>query len=141
TNTVGPLSLTVAGSSKETVGAARIEAVAGGKSETTGGSKTETVGVYMIKASKGLSVDALAATYNIAGTQKQKITGSHGQSAKGAAAVTTSRLKLEAEEKITLKCGQAEVVIGSDGVNFKGNDVTIEGTSKLEMTPPAISTP
>jgi hypothetical protein len=95
----------------------------------------------MVKASQAMSISALAASLNIAGTQRQKIAGSHAINADGAAAVTASKLKLEAQEKITFKCGQSEVVIGSDGVSFKGLDVTIEGSSKLEMPPPAIKTP
>jgi type VI secretion system secreted protein VgrG len=141
TNAVGAITVSVGGSSTETVGAARIELVAGGKAEMTGGSKTETVGVYMVKAGESMSVDAMAAMLNIAGTQRQKIAGSHAMTAGAAAALTAGRVKLEAAEKITLKCGQAEVVIADEGVSFQGMDVEIEGTAKLELTPPAITTP
>jgi hypothetical protein len=57
--------------------------------------------------------------------------------AEGPVGVLTSRLKLQASDKITLKCGLSEVVLTSEGVSIKGLDVTIEG-SKIKLTPPAI---
>jgi len=141
TNAVGGISVAIGGNSTETIGLARMELVAGGKSENTGGSKTETVGVYMAQLGQGLSMNAKVATFNIAGTQRQKIAGSHSLTTKGAAALTASRVKFDASEKITLKCGQAEIILSSSGVAFKGTDVTIEGVSSLKLTPPAIKPP
>ena len=54
------------------------------------------------------------------------------------ALVTTSRLKLEASEKITLKCGLSEVVIGGDGVMIEGLQVTVKGSQELKLDPAAI---
>ncbi len=139
-NSVMPIAFAIGGTSIETVGAARIELIGGSKSETTGIAKKETVGgLYLTSVSSGISVEAGAAlAENIAGTQRQKIGNSHAISSKGPALVTVSRLKLKASEKITLKCGQAEVVISSDGVDIKGMDVTVKGAQELKLDPPAI---
>ncbi|MFL5292375.1 MAG: type VI secretion system Vgr family protein [Myxococcales bacterium] len=137
-NAVGGIALGVGGASKETVGAARLE-LAGGRSETTGGNKIETIGgAYVVTAGEAIAIDAGAnIALTVGAVMKQKIEGAHGMSAKGAAGLMTSRLKLEANEKITLKCGLSEVVIGSDGISLKGLDVTVEG-SNIQLTPPAI---
>ncbi len=113
----------------------------GGKAESTGGKKLEAVGAYVVNAAQAIAIDAGAAVVlNVAGSMKQNIGKSHGITASGAAAVTVSKLKLDASGKITLKCGQASVVIGSDGVEIKGAlKVTIEASGKLDVTAPDIA--
>jgi type VI secretion system secreted protein VgrG len=137
-NAIGGISIGVGGSSTETVGAARLELAGGGRSESTGGNKIETIGgVYLITAG-AIAIDAGSnVAVNVGALMKQTIDGSHSLSADGPAAVLTSRLKMKAADKITLKCGLSEVVLSSDGVSIKGLEVTIEG-SDIKMTPPAI---
>ena len=86
-------------------------------------------------------MNAKVASFNIAGTQRQNISGSHSLTTKGPAALTAGRLKMEASDKITFKCGQAEITISDSGVSFKGLDVTIEAGTTLKMTPAAIKLP
>jgi len=138
-NDVGGISLGVGGASKETVGAARLEVAGGGRSESTGGNKFETVGgAYIAMAGDGIAVDAgKNVAINVGALMKQKIDGGHSLAAEGPAGMMTSQLKMKAASTITLKCGQSEVVLSSDGVTIKGLQVTIEG-SDIKLTPPAI---
>jgi type VI secretion system secreted protein VgrG len=138
-NTVAGISFGVGGSSKETVGGARLELAKGGRSESTKGDKIELVGgAYIVKASEGISLEADGnVALNVGAVMKQKIDGGHSISSEGPAVLMTSRLKMEASEKITLKCGLSEVVLSSDGIAVKGLDVTVEG-SDIKLTPPAI---
>jgi hypothetical protein len=138
-NTVGGISIGVGGSSKETVGAARLELAGKGRAESTGGNKFETVGgAYIVNAGKGISVDAGSnVAINVGAIMKLKIDGGHSIAAEGPAALMTTRLKMQANDRITLKCGLSEVVVSSDGVEIKGLDVTVEG-SDITLTPPAI---
>jgi type VI secretion system secreted protein VgrG len=139
-NAVGGISLAVGGSSKETVGAARLELAGGGRVETTTGNKNEIVGgAYVVSTGEGIAVDAGAnLAVNVGGFMKQNIGGDHTLTAEGPAALTTRKLKLEADESITLKCGKAEVVLNSDGVSMKGLMIIVEGSEKIDLEPPAI---
>jgi len=138
-NAVGGISLGVGGASKETVGAARLELAGGGRSESTGGNKFETVGgAYIAMAGDGIAIDAgKNIAINVGALMKQKIDGGHSLAAEGPAGMMTSQLKMKAASTITLKCGQSEVVLSSEGVTIKGLQVTIEG-SDIKLTPPAI---
>ncbi len=138
-NSVMPINFSIGGKSTELIGAARIEVIGGSKSESTGGTKTETVAAYIANIGTDIALDAGSAMAdNVAAVQKQNIGGSHAITSKSAALVTTSRLKLEASEKITLKCGQSEVVIGTDGVLIEGILVTLKGSQELKLDPAAI---
>jgi len=121
------------------VGAVRIELVGGGRSETTGGNKIETVGgAHLTLASAGIATDAGGnAALNVGGAMMQKIAGSHSISAEGPLVLTTATLKLQASEKITLKAGQAEVVLDGSGILIKGTMVTFRA-SKITIPPGAI---
>jgi len=122
------VSFGVEGASSETVGAARIELIGGGKTESTDASKLETVGTYMVNAKESLTVDAKGIVLNIAGTQKQSISGSHSLSADGPVVVNAPKLKLKGSGTITLTCGPSKVVVKSGGIFVEGAaSVTIEG--------------
>lgn len=140
-NSLGGVSFAVGGTSTETVGAARVELILGGKSETTGAAKAETVGVYMVDAKESFAVDAKAAiALNIAGTQTQKISGSHSLSADGPVVVTAPRLELKGKGTITLACGPCKVIVKSNGVLVEGAASLILEGSKIELDEGALGT-
>jgi len=131
TNALKGISLTVGGTSKETVGAARLEMFGGGKIESTGGAKAETVGLYMLDSKESLAITAgAAAAENVAGALAQRISGSHGLTAKGLVRISAPTFKLKGKGVITLSCGSTKVIIKSDGVFVEGGaSLTIEGSS------------
>lgn len=138
-NSAYGVTFNVGGHAKDTIGAAKIELTTGSKMENTKGSKTEITGSYVLMTSGALSFDATAAmAVNVAGVLRQTIGGGHSMSAKGAAAVTGARMKVDAGGKITLKCGLSEIVVDSGGVVISGLNVTIEGSAGLDVTDPSI---
>lgn len=138
-NSAYGVTFNVGGTARDSVGAAKVELTAGSKMENTKGSKTELTGSYVLMTGSSLSLDATAAmAINVAGLVRQTISGGHSMSAKGAAAVTASRMKVEAGGKITLKCGLSEIVVDSGGVVISGLNITIEGSAGLDVTDPAI---
>lgn len=140
-NSLGGVAVAIGGALTETVGAARIELIRNGKSETTGAAKLETVGVYMVNAKETLAIDAKAAiALTIAGSQTQKISGSHSLSAEGPVVVNAPRLELKGKGTITLTCGPSKVIVKSSGVLIEGAaTVTVEG-SKIELDEGALGT-
>jgi type VI secretion system secreted protein VgrG len=102
----GVLNETVAGARTEEVGAAKAEAVGGASAEVVGGSKTIKVGG------------------SISGTAAKAVTFSAGTDfgAKGAKHMT-----LEAGDSLTIKCGDASIVLK------KGGDISING-KKIQVT-------
>jgi hypothetical protein len=76
--------------------------------------------------------------WNAAGAMRAKWAKSHAYTAKGAAAVTASRVKFKASDGVSLKCGAAEITIDSSGIAIKGTMVTIEATGTLTLDAPAI---
>lgn len=138
-NSAYGVAFNVGGSAKDTIGAAKIELTTGSKMENTKGSKTEITGSYVLMTTGALSFDATAAmAVNVAGVVRQTIGGGHSMSAKGAAAVSGARMKVDAGGKITLKCGLSEIVVDSGGVVISGLNVTIEGSAGLDVTDPSI---
>jgi hypothetical protein len=127
------VSFAIGGSNTERVGGARVEKILGGKSETTGSSKQETVGIYMLKAAESLAITAkAAAVLNIAGSQRQKIGGSHSITAEGPLVINAPKLSVKASGTITLACGACKVIIKSGGVYVEGaSSLTIEGSTVL----------
>lgn len=136
---IGGIAIGVGGSSSETVGAVRIELVGGGRAETTGGNKTENVGgAHLTLASGGIATDAGGnVALTVGGGMIQKITGSHAISADGPLVLTTAMLKLQASEKLTLKAGEAEVVVDDSGILIKGTIVNLVA-GKITVPPGAI---
>jgi type VI secretion system secreted protein VgrG len=136
---IGGIAIGVGGSSTETVAAVRIELVGGGRAETTGGNKIETVGgAHLTLASEGIATDAgRNAALNVGGAMIQKIAGSHAITAGGPLVLTSAVLKLQASEKLTLKAGEAEVVVDGSGILIKGTMVTLRA-GKITVPPGAI---
>ncbi len=139
-NSLKGVSFGVEGAVTETVGAARVELIGGGKSETTGAAKAETVGTYVVNAKESLAIDAKGIVLNIAGVQKQSISGSHSLSAGGPVVVTAPKLKLKGSGTITLTCGKSKVVVKSAGIFVEGAaSLTIEG-GQVELDENALGT-
>ncbi|MCC7536426.1 MAG: type VI secretion system tip protein VgrG [Deltaproteobacteria bacterium] len=132
------ISFQIGGDSSEKVGLARTEVIRGGKSESVTEKKVETVGSYAVESKTSLAVTAkLAIVRTIEGAQKQKITGGHALSAKLVADLSTADLTLDAKQRITLTCGESEIVVGADGVSIKGKEIVFEADEIL-VEPPAI---
>jgi type VI secretion system secreted protein VgrG len=135
---IASLNIGVGKNSSEIIGGARIELIEGEKKESAA-IKSETVGMYVALLDEGLSIDATAALALNMAMETQNIKGGHAMNAGPAAALTASKMTFEADDQITLTCGQAELVIDSSGVNVKAaKSLTIEGTSKLTVQPAAI---
>lgn len=135
---IAGLNIGVGKNCTETIAGARIELIEGEKKESAA-LKTETVGSYVALLDEGLSIDASAAVALNVAMETQKIGGGHAMNAGPAAAVTAAKMTFEADDQVTLTCGQAEIVIDSSGVNIKAaKSLTIEGTSHLTVEPAAI---
>ncbi|MCC6322665.1 MAG: type VI secretion system tip protein VgrG [Phycisphaerales bacterium] len=128
----------IGGASTETIGAARAGIYTGGYCESVGAAKTEKVGVYMVKAPKGIAVDAKGAIALTIAKQTQKIGGNYSLTAKTVGAMTVSKADLKGST-VTFKCGTAEVVVSGSGIELAGvAGVTIKATGKLKLTSPNI---
>jgi type VI secretion system secreted protein VgrG len=138
-NSLKGIAVSVKGSSRETVGAARVELIRGGKAETTATSKLETVGVYMVNAKQSYTVTAKAAVaVNVAGSQRQNIKGGHTMGADGPVLLSGPKLKLTASGTITLACGACKVIINSSGISIEGaSELTVDG-SKVKLNENAL---
>ncbi|MEM9194727.1 MAG: type VI secretion system tip protein TssI/VgrG [Myxococcota bacterium] len=133
------LQIGVGGNVTENIGAARIELVKSGKAENIGAAKAENVGIYMLDAKDGIAVDAKAGIAINVASQQQKIGGGHSITAGAAGVITTTKLTLAASDTVTLKCGQAEVVVSSKGLSLKGATGVTVKASTIEMKPPVIT--
>ena len=124
----------IAGSVKETVGAAKIEMVLGNRTETVGGSKTETA-LGLVIITKGDETEKVtgAKTSMVGGAILEKIGGNHTITAGSPATFIGAFHKIEAGTSITLKCGASEVVIDGSGIAMTSPLVTITA-GKVSMT-------
>ncbi|MBZ0117879.1 MAG: hypothetical protein K8H88_12830, partial [Sandaracinaceae bacterium] len=137
-NSAYGVSFNIGGSNTENVGAVRAELVRGGHSETAA-SKSETVAAYAVIASVAFGVDATGAIALNTAATKMTLGKGYSAAASGIATVTAATVSLEADTAVTLKCGQAEVVVDASGISCKGAiKVTVEGTGSVKLKPPAI---
>jgi len=111
--------ITVGASQTITVGASQTITVSASETESYGGNHTQTVGG---KQSVTVAKDG---TYSIAGKR--------GTSVAGEDALDVGKtLSITAADKITLKTGDASIVMESGGaITIKGTDITIDGSGKI----------
>jgi len=131
----------VGGKSSETAEVGRVLVVAnGGAKESTRGNSVQMVGgLCLTQTKKGIDVQAgMVIGTSAVDSQKIEVKKSYEIAGQEEALMASSKIDLKAKEQIVLSCGLAEVVIGSDGLQVKGLNVKIEGTSKLELSQPAI---
>ncbi len=108
------------GSMTQSVGAAKASIVVGNHSTAIAASKTETaLGlVILTKADETEAVSAMKTTM-VGGAIAEKIGGSHTVVAGAMASFIGAFHKVEAEGKITFKCGGSTVVIDGSGVTIQ----------------------
>lgn len=99
------VTLGIGGSSKETVGAPRVELIKGAKAESCT-NKIETVGTYAIKTKAGITINAKPAVALTVASEKQDMRGGHDVEAGRAAALTASTVTLEGSDHVTLTAGR-----------------------------------
>ncbi len=123
-------SVTVGGSYTETVAALAIELVRGDKSTEIGGknSRTSLGEIATVKGKKNLSVSSDQQTM-IGGALMAKVKGNWKIDAKGAATFISAFMKIESKTKITLSCGDSELVIDGSGIAIKTGSLTIIGAT------------
>ncbi|HEX3395823.1 MAG TPA: type VI secretion system tip protein TssI/VgrG [Steroidobacteraceae bacterium] len=130
----GAMELTVGAALAITVGAAMSEAVAGAKSEVIGGSKTESTG-----ASKTLQVGTdLTETISknrsvtIGKDLTEKIDGQHSVQVTKESILTAKKVEITADDEISLKTGDASIVMKSNGdVTISGGKITVKASGDL----------
>ena len=120
---------TVGGAKMEEIGAYRMESIGGEKTEKIGGGKSVSTGKdYSIAVGKNMGIAvkekaSLSAEDDIGiGTQKKLII-----SAK-------ESILIQSEKDITLKAGNAQVVLKKDGtVEIKGKKINIKGSGDVKI--------
>jgi type VI secretion system secreted protein VgrG len=133
----------IAGASTETIGAARAVTIAaayqvsvgGVLNETVAGARTEEVG-----AAKSVNV-AGASSWNVGGSSSENVGGDKSVNGKGnvsfnagsnLTATAGKNAVIEAADQLTLKCGDATIVLNKNGdITIKGKNVTVNASGNL----------
>jgi type VI secretion system secreted protein VgrG len=130
----GAMELTVGAALAITVGAAMAETVGGAKTETVGVSKSESVG-----SDRTLTVGSNV-TESVGGNQtvsvgkdlKETIAGQHVVEVTKEAMVQAKKVQIVADDEISLKTGDAEIIMKKNGdITIKGNKITVKGSGDV----------
>jgi type VI secretion system secreted protein VgrG len=135
--TVGAaMELTVGAALAISVGAAMIESIGAHKSETIGGSKAENIGAgKSVDVGKGLNEKiAETRTVEIGKDLKENIAGDHHEVVKKDYMVRAKKIQLVADDEISLKTGEAEVIMKKNGdITIKGKKINIKGSGDVTI--------
>jgi type VI secretion system secreted protein VgrG len=130
----GAMEMTVGAALAITVGAVMSEAVGGSKTEQIGGSKTESTGRdKTLKVGKNHTVSINEnETVTIGKDCKETIDGQHAVEVKKEAILKAKKVQITADDEISLKTGDAEIVMKKNGdVTIKGGKITIKGSGDV----------
>jgi type VI secretion system secreted protein VgrG len=130
----GAMEMTVGAALAITVGALMAETVAGSKTESIGGSKTESTGKdKTLKIGKNYtqSINENCAV-TIGKDSKETIDGQQVIGVKKEAMLKAKKVQITADDEISLKTGDAEIVMKKNGdVTIKGGKITIKGSGDV----------
>ncbi len=125
----GALNQSVGGASAQEVGGALVSTVKGVSSEKVGDSKTVTVEKNLSMEAKEAASLAAAKDFGVSAGEAMALSAGKDFSidigAKGL---------IEAADKLTLKCGSAQIVLESGGdVTISGGKITVKGSGEVKI--------
>jgi type VI secretion system secreted protein VgrG len=134
TASINGVATNIAGAMTQNVGAAKLTMALGNIAEKTDGDKKETaLGLVIVSRADETESVKGAKTAMVGGLVYEKIAKDHSIEAKAPAIFIGAFHKIEAGKKITIKCGESEVVIDDSGVTMKAPIVTLTA-AKIQFT-------
>jgi type VI secretion system secreted protein VgrG len=135
--TVGlAMEISVGGAMAITVGLAMAETVGLSKNETVGKSKSESVGVNRsLDVGKNLS-ETIRENQNvqIGKDLTEEISGKHREEVKKEFSLQAKKIELVAEDEISLKTGDAAIVMKKNGdITIKGGKINMNGSGEVTI--------
>src|SRR5579862_3153503 len=136
---------TIASNSTETVGSKKTETIGAAKALTIGAGYQVTVGAGMdetIGAGKAMEIGAAYSQtvgakkdVNITGDRTDTIGGKHSETTEKEIEFSSGKsIVVDAADEITLKSGDASIVLKKDGtIEIKGKDIKIQGSGKISV--------
>ncbi len=126
----------VGGDAKVKAGAAIVQMSYGDTAEDVTGSKTESE-LGLIIMSKGESETSGSKTQMIGGAVIDKVAGDQGLESDANVLVIGALHKWEADESISISCGESSVVIDSGGITITAAATFTMTTAKAQFAKPA----
>jgi type VI secretion system secreted protein VgrG len=135
--TLSGIETNIGGSMTQNVGAATVQMAYGDVSETVTGSKTEKE-LGLVVVSKGGESEHVGGSKMalVGGLVLDKVAGNQSLEATGNLTLLGAMHKMDASTSITLKCGDSEVAITSDGVTIKSKLVAM-AAGKIQLPKPS----
>jgi len=130
----GAMEITVGAALAITAGGVLAESVGGAKTESIGGSKTESMGRdKTLNVGKNLTeVVKENQTVTIGKDFKETIEGKHIVEVKKEAMLTAKKVSITADDEITLKTGDASIIMKKNGdITIKGGKITVKGSGDV----------
>jgi type VI secretion system secreted protein VgrG len=124
----GLLAISAGGALAETVGLAKASTVGGSSSESVGGGKSLTVGADLNETV------ANNRTVKVQGDLKENIAGQHNESVTKEYMLQAKKIQLVATDEISLKAGDATVVLEKNGdITINGNKINVVGSGDVTI--------
>jgi type VI secretion system secreted protein VgrG len=126
----GLLQITVGAAMNETVAGAKAEEVGAFKGETVGGNKSESIGGNRSLTTGGDLKETVGKdrTVKIGKDLSETVSGKHSETVSKEYAVNAKKIQLTAEDQLTLKAGNAEIILKKNGdILVKGKKIQIKG--------------
>lgn len=130
TAAAGSVLTNVSGNMTQTVGAAHMEVILGDRAESIEGMKSETsLGLIVItKSDESETVHAIRSAM-IGGARVEMVDGNREISSDVMISIAGAMHKIEAQTKLTLKCGASSIVVDGSGVTIQSPIVDFTGAS------------
>lgn len=130
----GIFQITVGGAMNETVAGAKAEEVGAFKGETVGGNKSEAIGGNRSLKTGGSLDETMGKnrTVKIGADLTETVGGKHTETVTKEYEVHAKKVQLVAEDQLTLKAGDAQIVLKKSGdIEIKGKKIQVKGSGNV----------